>query len=84
MLPERLVLRLSAPKVAGSDSRMSDGPDLVQNETGEVRSAHRFDVAALEAYMRANVEGFRGSLTVRQFKGGQSNPTFLLTAGDQR
>ncbi|MEO6027569.1 MAG: phosphotransferase family protein, partial [Candidatus Binatia bacterium] len=63
---------------------MSDGPDLVQNETGEVRSAHRFDVAALEAYMRANVEGFRGSLTVRQFKGGQSNPTFLLTAGDQR
>ncbi|HET7730664.1 MAG TPA: phosphotransferase [Usitatibacter sp.] len=46
--------------------------------TRPVADAHRFDVAALEAYMAANVPGFRGPLAVEQFKGGQSNPTFLL------
>jgi aminoglycoside phosphotransferase (APT) family kinase protein len=46
--------------------------------TGPVREAHRFDAAALEAYMRAHIDDFVGPLTVEQFKGGQSNPTFLL------
>jgi aminoglycoside phosphotransferase (APT) family kinase protein len=63
---------------------MSDGGEMLQHETGEVRSAHRFDVAALEAYMQQHVAAFRGPLKVRQFTGGQSNPTFLLTAGDRR
>ena len=40
-----------------------------------------FDVDALERYLRAHVEGFSGRLQVEQFKGGQSNPTFKLTAG---
>jgi aminoglycoside phosphotransferase (APT) family kinase protein len=56
----------------------------LETETGEVRGAHRFDVGALESYLRQHVAGFRGPLAVRQFKGGQSNPTFLLTANDQR
>ena len=46
--------------------------------TRPVADAHRFDVAALEAFLRENVEGFRGPLEVEQFKGGQSNPTFRL------
>ena len=46
--------------------------------TTEVRETHRFDVAALERYMREHVEGFRGPVTVRQFHGGQSNPTYYL------
>ena len=46
--------------------------------TRPVADAHRFDVAALERFMAANVEGFRGPLQVEQFKGGQSNPTFRL------
>ena len=46
--------------------------------TGEVRNAHRFDVAALEAWMRSNVEQFSGPLQVEQFRGGQSNPTYKL------
>jgi aminoglycoside phosphotransferase (APT) family kinase protein len=46
--------------------------------TMPVQEKHRFDVASLERYMRANVAGFSGSLEVEQFKGGQSNPTFLL------
>ena len=34
--------------------------------------------------MRANVDGFRGSLDVAQFKGGQSNPTYRIEAGGTR
>ena len=37
-----------------------------------------FDVAALQAWMAAHVDGFAGPLTVTQFKGGQSNPTYRL------
>ncbi|MEJ2625173.1 MAG: phosphotransferase family protein [Pseudolabrys sp.] len=46
--------------------------------TKEVSAALRIDAARLETYLAANVEGFAGPLTVRQFKGGQSNPTYLL------
>jgi aminoglycoside phosphotransferase (APT) family kinase protein len=50
--------------------------------TTDVREAHRFDEAALARWMEANVEGFAGPLEVRQFKGGQSNPTYkLVTPG---
>ncbi len=47
--------------------------------TSDVREAHRFDVGALEAWMRDNVRDFAGPLLVQQFKGGQSNPTYKLT-----
>ena len=51
-----------------------------QQNTGTrpVRDAHRFDVARLEAYMSSHVQGFNGPLSVTQFKGGQSNPTYRL------
>lgn len=52
--------------------------------TREVAPQHAFDVAALAAFMRAHVEGFEGELAVEQFKGGQSNPTFRLSAGGRR
>ncbi len=51
--------------------------------TMEVEAAQRFDEAALSAYLTAHARGFAGPLArVQQFRGGQSNPTFLLTAGD--
>jgi aminoglycoside phosphotransferase (APT) family kinase protein len=46
--------------------------------TKEVAAPLRFDPAALEAYLATHVPGFTSPLTVRQFKGGQSNPTYLL------
>ncbi len=49
--------------------------------TMPVQERHRFDAAALEAFLRGHVEGFSGALAVEQFKGGQSNPTFRLSAG---
>jgi aminoglycoside phosphotransferase (APT) family kinase protein len=36
--------------------------------------------AALAAYLQAQVDGFRGPLTATKFKGGQSNPTYLIEA----
>ncbi len=48
-----------------------------------VAAAQRFDEAALERYLLAHAPGFIGPLArVQQFRGGQSNPTFLLSAGD--
>jgi aminoglycoside phosphotransferase (APT) family kinase protein len=46
--------------------------------TKPVADQHRFDVGALEAYLREHLPGFEGPLAVEQFKGGQSNPTFKL------
>ncbi|MBQ76725.1 MAG: phosphotransferase family protein [Gammaproteobacteria bacterium] len=55
----------------------------VQENTGtiEVQERHQFDTAALQQYMGDNVEGYSGELSVEEFAGGQSNPTYLLTAG---
>ena len=52
--------------------------------TMPVPERHRFDVASLERYLRQHIAGFSGNLEVEQFKGGQSNPTFRLTAGGKR
>lgn len=57
--------------------------DLPDNLT-PVRPAHVFDEAKLAAFMKDHVEGYRGPLTVLQFEGGQSNPTFLLSDGGGR
>jgi aminoglycoside phosphotransferase (APT) family kinase protein len=46
--------------------------------TSEVREAHRFDEAALARHLEAHAPGYFGPLVVRQFAGGQSNPTYLL------
>ena len=50
--------------------------------TKPVAESHAFDVAALERWLQASLDGFAGPLSVEQFKGGQSNPTYkLLTPG---
>jgi aminoglycoside phosphotransferase (APT) family kinase protein len=46
--------------------------------TKEVAAPLRFDTARLETYLAAHAKGFHGPLTVKQFKGGQSNPTYML------
>lgn len=45
----------------------------------EVAEKHRFDAARLETYLRGAIEDFGDGMIVRQFQGGASNPTFLLT-----
>lgn len=63
---------------------MEEGEDrsAANSGTSAVRAAHRFDVGRLADWMVGEVEGFAGPLTVEQFKGGQSNPTYkLITPG---
>ncbi|WP_093063697.1 phosphotransferase family protein [Sphingomonas sp. OV641] len=50
----------------------------------QVASRHQFDEARLAAWLNRHVEGFGGNMQVRQFVGGASNPTFMLSteAGD--
>jgi len=46
--------------------------------TKDVAQPLRIDEARLAGYLARTVEGFAGPLTVKQFKGGQSNPTYCL------
>ena len=58
--------------------------DLVTANSGTtpVRAGYAFDEARLAAWLADNVAGYAGPLTVEQFKGGQSNPTYkLVTPG---
>ena len=51
--------------------------------TKPVEERHRFDEARLAKWMESNVADFHGPLTVRQFKGGQSNPSYRLDTPGQ-
>jgi aminoglycoside phosphotransferase (APT) family kinase protein len=46
--------------------------------TKDVAPALRLDAARLERFLSTHIAGFAGTLAIRQFKGGQSNPTYLL------
>ncbi len=46
--------------------------------TRAVSQQHSFDPEALGAWLRQNLGGYEGPLTVEMFKGGQSNPTYKL------
>ncbi|RYD25212.1 MAG: phosphotransferase family protein, partial [Lysobacteraceae bacterium] len=49
-------------------------------QTMAVPDKDRLDEDRLTAWMTANVAGFEGPLTYTKFSGGQSNPTFKITA----
>jgi len=53
--------------------------------TRAIPARQQFDLAALDAYLRQHVAGYpAGSLSAMQFKGGQSNPSYLLSIAGQR
>ena len=51
--------------------------------TAPVQARHGFDAAALQRWFERHVDARVGTLRVAQFRGGQSNPTFLVE-GDSR
>ena len=61
-----------------------EAPQDAFSGTKDVDERHRIDEAALANWMQANVEDYAGPLEVRQFKGGQSNPTYQLITPNQR
>jgi len=52
--------------------------------TRPVAPQHAFDAEKLSAWMRSHVDESTGALEVSQFKGGQSNPTYLIDAGHRK
>jgi aminoglycoside phosphotransferase (APT) family kinase protein len=46
--------------------------------TRPMAESHAFDTDRLQAWLTEHLRGFEGPLGVEQFKGGQSNPTYLL------
>ena len=45
---------------------------------GAVRTGQELDAARLNSWMQAHIDDYAGPLTVQQFNGGQSNPTYKL------
>ena len=52
--------------------------------TRPMAASHAFDVEALSSWLADRLPDFQGPLQVAQFKGGQSNPTYLLTTPGRR
>ena len=52
--------------------------------TKEVSAALSIDEKKLSDYLRQRVPGFDAPLSIRQFRGGQSNPTYLLDTPQRR
>jgi aminoglycoside phosphotransferase (APT) family kinase protein len=63
---------------------MADDAQADFSGTKPVAAQHAFDEARLVAWLRGRAEGFDGPVRIEQFKGGQSNPTFLLTTPERR
>ena len=65
---------------------MANTPTAQEQFSGvkPVEERHRIDEAALAAWLTENVEGYEGPLTVFQFKGGQSNPTYQLVTPNRK
>ncbi len=64
---------------ASSAGEPEHTPDYSAFEgTRPVADKQRFDADQLGAWLQQHVEGFAGPVTVEQFAGGQSNPTFKL------
>ena len=52
--------------------------------TKEVAPPLAIDVSRLEPFLCARLPDFHGPLAVSQFKGGQSNPTYLVQTPNRR
>ncbi|HEY2751603.1 phosphotransferase family protein [Phenylobacterium sp.] len=58
---------------------MSETMRKYLGETVAVKAAYQIDAARLAEFLGDTVVGYEGPLSLAQFEGGQSNPTYLLT-----
>lgn len=56
----------------------------MEDFTGTRPPSQALDLAALEGWLAERVPGFAGPLSLEQFKGGQSNPTYRLSTPQAR
>jgi aminoglycoside phosphotransferase (APT) family kinase protein len=63
---------------------MAGGPVEAYVGTMPVPERHRVDAVRLEKYLRQYIPDLAGTLSIEQFRGGQSNPTYRVSAGGAR
>ncbi|KAL1248856.1 hypothetical protein QQF64_022174, partial [Cirrhinus molitorella] len=58
----------------------------MDRQTTAVRPEHRFDTNNLKRYLSEKLDSFSGNstLTLQQYRTGQSNPTFYIESTDAR
>jgi len=86
MKSHRAIARLELRKYANGATSIASGRVGARHKAGRgyvgvkpVEECHRLMCrGGLDRWMRRNIEGYLGQLTVLQFKGGQSNPTYRL------
>lgn len=61
---------------------MSDTAKRIGGEYGEIRAS--IDIASLNAYLLVRASPIRTPISVKQFKYGQSNPTYFLTDASEK
>ncbi|MDY0067150.1 MAG: phosphotransferase family protein [Steroidobacteraceae bacterium] len=74
----------NASAKVGTAVESSTSPEKYFGSVGDVRDNSRFDAQRLDGWLRTALTGYRGPLSVRQFDGGQSNPTYLLTTPSRK
>lgn len=57
---------------------MAQDRQSVFSGTKDITEKFAFDTGALENYLRVHMPDFSGPMIAKQFKGGQSNPTYFL------
>ena len=62
---------------------MSDRQNRFEG-TKDVNEAHKLDLDRLNEFLCSYLSDYRGPLVIKQFKGGQSNPTYLLKTPDKK
>lgn len=68
---------------AGTRTAPDDARSACVDRPRAVRDEDRFDIEALDAWLKARVPGLRGTPEVMQFAKGASNLTYLLVYPDQ-
>ena len=51
---------------------------MLPNNLVEVRKNHKFNLSSLNKWVDNHLENYENIIDIKQFVGGQSNPTFVL------
>ena len=67
-----------------SQDMPEETPQSLYSGVMPVDDRYTFDKRKLQMFLQSHVEGFDGELVIEKFRGGQSNPTFLLSSGKRQ
>jgi len=61
-----------------SDEFKNNDPEYL-DQASDVRNEENLDWSIIESFLKDSISGLEGKMTVRQFKGGHSNLTYLIS-----